>query len=65
MALDHDPILNGNTADPPKTPPDNDILSTHLDDYAFPHGKLMRKMRDPAKTPLVNTFPQSFDFIRR
>ena len=59
MSINHNPTVNGDTSSPPKTPPDNDILSTRLDDYVFPHGKLMRKMRDPSKIPLVNNCSQS------
>ncbi|KAL6716862.1 Nicotinamide/nicotinic acid mononucleotide adenylyltransferase 1 [Lecanora helva] len=53
MALKQNSNMNGEFSSPPGTPPANDVLSTSLENYVFPHGKLMRKMRDSSRTPLV------------
>ena len=57
MAFDGAATPNGNpynhSADPADSSEFNDSMSSSLENYKFPHRKLKRVLRDPARTPLV------------
>ena len=53
MALDHSTATKGSSPITSKFLQPNDNLSNSLESYVFPHGKLVRRMKDESKTPLV------------